>query len=108
MMLVCGCAAVTSSPPVVTRIPRTDIVVSLHGPDAKGHYRYSVADGSKILIERFLGPVVISKSESPEVIDQGAGRYRIDWGPGAATVIDTANREIISDSNLANSSHQPY
>ena len=109
--MLMGCGGGTSDPITQTTIPRTDFVVTLLGPDSKGHYRYSVSDRSSVLIDRFLGPAQINNPPKADLIDEGSGRYRISWGSGsgaAYTVIDCKQRSVVEDTNHANQANQPF
>jgi hypothetical protein len=106
-----GCGYRTTDRSMQTKIPHTDFVVTLIGPDSKGHYRYSVSDRSSVLVERFLGPTPINDPSWSDLIDDGSGRYRIAWGKGSGTayaVIDCKSRSIVEDSNRANPANQPF
>lgn len=109
--LISGCGSGNSDPAAQTELPDTPFIVSLYGPDSKGHYHYTVADRSSVLIDRFLGPAQVNKPSKSNIFDEGQGRYRITWGPGrgeAFTLIDTETRRIVVDTNSANPSNQSF
>lgn len=118
MLLTCcvfsmlmGCGGNASDPITQTELPGTGFTVRLHGPDSKGHHRYSVSDNSSVLIDRFLGPAQVGRPPKAELFDEGSGRFRIEWGSGrgaAYAVIDSINRKIIEDTNGANPSNEPF
>lgn len=109
--MLMGCGDNASDPITQTELPGTGFTVWLHGPDSKGHHRYSVSDNSSVLIDRFLGPAQVSRPPKAELFDEGSGRFRIEWGSGrgaAYTVIDSTNRKIVEDTNGANPSNEPF
>ena len=109
--MLMGCNGGTSDPITQTEIPSTDFVVRLYGPDPKGHYHYSVSDRSSVLIDRFLGPAQVGTPPKAKLVDEGSGRYRIEWGLGSAaayTIIDSTHRSIVKDTNQANPASQSF
>ncbi len=106
-----GCSGGTSDPITQTEIPLTEFIVRLYGPDSKGHYHYSVSDRSSVLMDRFLGPAQIGSPPKANLVDEGSGRFRIEWGLGdgaAYTIIDSRNRCIVEDTNHANPLKQSF
>jgi hypothetical protein len=106
-----GCSGSSSDPITQTKIPRSEFIVRLHGPDSKGHYHYSVSDRSSVLIDRFLGPAQVGTPPKANLVDEGSGRYKIEWGSGsgvAYTVIDSKHRSIVEDTNRANLANQSF
>lgn len=104
LILLSGCREPASNAP--SSLGSTGISVTLRGPDEKNHYRYVITDGNGVRLERFLGPSSVSNEVYPEIKEEGEGRFRVTWGSGIAaayTLIDTKNRKVISDTNLANS-----
>lgn len=118
MLLTCcvfamlmGCGGNASDPITQTELPGTGFTVCLHGPDSKGHHRYSVSDNSSVLIDRFLGSAQVGRPPEAELFDEGSGRFRIGWGSGrgaAYAVIDSTNRKIVEDTNGANPSNESF
>jgi hypothetical protein len=109
--LTSGCGDRLSRPVAKTDIPNSPFKVSLYGPDSKRHYHYTVSDQSSVLIDRFIGPAQVSQPVDSVIVHEGAGRYRTTWGSGvgaAFTLIDTAERRIIMDTNQANMGNQPF
>ena len=109
--LASGCGDRASRPVAQTDIPNTPFKVSLYGPDSKRHYHYTVSDQSSVLIDRFLGPAQVSEPVKSGIVHEGAARYRISWGSGvgaAFTLIDTAERRIVVDTNQASEVNQPF
>lgn len=109
--LLAACGGDRLSPLVETKLPHSDLVVSLARHDAKGHYRYFVSDRSSVLIRRFLGPAQVGNPPMANLIAEGSGRYRIEWSSGkgsAYTVIDPTHRTVVEDSNQANPRDQQF
>jgi hypothetical protein len=103
LLLVVGCK---EKPLAQSALGSTGITVTLHAPNEKGHYRYSISNQSGALLHRFLGPAMTPNPAQPHVTPEASGWYRVTWGSGAHagyTLIDTKQRKVISDSNQANS-----
>lgn len=92
-------------------IPGSGCLVTLQEPDFKHHYSYTISDGNKVLVRRFLGPVHVTSTDKPVMVREGFLRYRISWGPGASAafaLIDFNERKIIADTNQANLANEPF
>lgn len=109
--LLMACGGPAHVPLVETKLPGSDLVVRLVGPDSKGHYRYSVSDRSSVLIDRFLGPAHVASPPMANLTAEGSGRFKIEWisgGSSSFAVIDSTHRIIVGDSKQANPLNQPF
>lgn len=69
LLLVVGCK---EKPLAQSALRTTGITVTLHAPDKKGHYLYSIHDHRGALLHWFLGPAMIPYPPQPHVAPEAS------------------------------------